>query len=371
MLLILSFLILLISNNNSIKKDIISNINIKYVKKLTSFFGLSREVKILLNKEDPDVIIRIIGISNFLKLNPYNKIPSIGVLTSPIYSLIEILRLDIKEIILNYNYIYIHLFGSIIPNFFLFRFLNTFKKIVVLSKSNEKKLLSYGISKNKITFIPSGIHESDLLLLDEKEINDYKNQINPKKVPVILYFGSPLTLRGTDTLIKAFAKVNNKIESKLIFLSRIENNELLIQENILKELAKKLGIINSTEIVSGILKPDEIKKYLSIADIICLPFKIVISDNPISILEGLSLGKPTISTNIDGIPEMLDERDLIVNPNNSNELANSIIYLLSNKNLLEKIGEDARKHMLQYPKWENVGEKFLTIIEELNCEHSY
>jgi phosphatidyl-myo-inositol dimannoside synthase len=359
----------LIINNVSVtiisdSKDIsIDGIKIHKVKFLYSFFGESKELLEAIKEEDPDIIVMLLGQTSFLrtscKINEINK-PIIGILTSPINSLNDLAKIGYYEIINHFNYVLIHLLGALIPSYLICKFCDKLECIVVLSEDNKKKLKRIGI-KTEIALIPPGIDNFFLEWPDQDQVMKLKKRLNPGNLPVIMYFTSPLTLRGTDTLIKAFAEVRKSIPSKLIFLSRMEQSELSKEERVLKEIAINEGILGSIEFVSELLSAKEIKEYLSIADIISLPFKIIISDVPLSILEAMALGKAVIATNIGCIPELINGRGLIVNPNDFNGLANSINLLLNNKDLKCGLENESRKFMVAYPKWNEIGFKFMNI----------
>jgi len=341
----------------------IDNMKIRNVKKLNSIFGESREVLDALKEENPDVVIMLLGLTSFFRLRFKIDKPAIGVLTSPIYSLGDVLKVGLHEFLRHFNYVFIHLIGALIPRFLIRKWTNYFKCIVVLSEANRTRLESFGV-RAKILVIPPGIGKFYLELPDNDKVEKLKNKINPENVPIILYFTSPLTLRGTDTLIKAFAKVRRKMPCKLIILSRLEHEELVKEEKMLKEIARKEGVVESIEIISKYLSPKEVKEYLSVADIVCLPFKIVISDVPISILEAMALGKTVISTDVGCIPKLLNGKGLVVEPNNPEKLADAMMRLLSDKKLTSEFGKRSREYIKTYPRWEDISKKFLEIIQE-------
>jgi len=177
-----------------------------------------------------------------------------------------------------------------------------------------------------------------------------------------MYFTSPITLRGTDTLVNAFSLIRKKIPCKLIFLFRMDYKELSDEVNILKELAKKEGVLDSMEIISKYLSPEEIKEYLSVADVVCLPFKIVISDVPVSILEAMAVGTPVISTKVACITEILKGNGMIVKSNDPLDLATHIINLLNNFKLRNSLVKKSKDFMKNSYDWIEVGKKNEEII---------
>lgn len=328
---------------------------------LNPFLFESKELVHVLNKENPDVVIMNLGVTSFFKVNHNIDKPVIGILTSPVYSLREILNVGFIELFKNFKNTSIHIISALIPHFIIRRYSKNFDSIVVLSRYNQKKLEKIGV-KSKIIKIVPGIDKTFLEPPNKLDVTNIKKKIVYENIPILMYFTSPLTLRGTDNLVRAFAKVRNEIKSKLIILSRREHVELSKDEQILEKIAVDEGISDSMDILSIYLDPEEIKEYISAADIICLPFKIVISEIPLSILEAMALGKPVISTNIGCIPELLNPK-LLVKPNRPSDLSMKILELINDPELLHKLGRESRLFMENYPVWDDVRISFFELIQ--------
>lgn len=338
----------------------IEGIKIITVKKLKSLLGKPKELLNVLDKEDPDIIVMNIGLTTFLRFNIISNKPIIGILTSPIHSLKEVLNIGIQEILRNHKNTFIHLIGALIPHYFVRKNSKHFDHIVVLSNSNKIRLKQMGVSV-KISKIYPGVDETFFTHPDEEKVKIIKQKIDPKDQPLIMYYTSPLTLRGTDTLVKAFSKVRSVIKSKLIILSRREHEYLSKEEVLLEKIALKEGVLDSMDIVAKYLNPEEVKEYISAADIICLPFKLIMSEIPISILESMALGKVVVSTDIGCIPELLDD-NVLSKPNNPEELSKNLIELLTDENLANQVISHSNEIIKSFPVWKQVQDSFIDII---------
>jgi phosphatidyl-myo-inositol dimannoside synthase len=320
--------IFIITNSDEISNGI-RTITVK--KLFNPFKGETEEVLNILSQENPDKCVMLLGLTSFLRREFKIEQPVYGVFTSPLYSFRELLRnIGVKDSFKYRKYTAIHYINALIPKMFVKKWTKKFENIIFLSDYTRKKLVEKGLNSEKAVLIPSGIDKDFLNLPKAETVEKIRKQIDPENVPVIMYFTSPLTLRGTDTLVKAFGKVKKEMPCKLIFLSRVDYKELKDEEKVLRKIAEEYGVSDSIEIISKYLSREEIKEYLSAADIICLPFKIVISDVPVSILEAMAIGKPVISTNVACIPELLNGNGMIVKPNNHQELAGTILKLVNN-----------------------------------------
>ncbi|MGI6078831.1 MAG: glycosyltransferase family 4 protein, partial [Fastidiosipilaceae bacterium] len=236
--------------------------------------------------------------------------------------------------------------------------------IVVLSEKNRDRLVKTGITTDVVT-IPPGVDSFDLELPSPESVKRVKSMVNPADTPLILYFTSPLTVRGTDVLIKAFARIRKTMPAKLVFLSRMDYPELNNDVNFLKNLATQNGVIDSVEFVTQTLSRSEVKEYLAAADVICLPFKLVLSDAPISILEALALKKPVISTDIAGIPEMLRDDGHLIGQNDVDALAERIHLILESSKARGNLSEFKTEHSVNERTWSRVNEEFHAMVENL------
>jgi phosphatidylinositol alpha-1,6-mannosyltransferase len=346
------------------KDTTIENIKVRGVQSLESIFGESDDVIRVLDEEGPDLVVKLMGATSFLRIRRRIFRPVVGILTSPLYTTREVMGVGLDEFIRHGNYLWIHLIGALVPDALVRRAGSNYGTIVVLSEKNRDRLVKTGITTDVVT-IPPGIDSFDLELPGPECVKKVRATINPEDLPLILYFTSPLTVRGTDVLMKAFAQVRETIPAKLVFLSRMDYPELNKDVNLLKRLATQKGVIDSVEFVTRTLSRSEVKEFLSAADVVCLPFKLVLSDVPISILEAKTLGKPVVSTNIAGIPEMLGVGGYSVDRNNVDALAEKIHSILNNSNNRGNLSELKERPIVGYRTWDRVTREFHVMVENL------
>lgn len=115
-------------------------------------------------------------------------------------------------------------------------------------------------------------------------------------------------------------------------------------ENKLKNQVNSLGIDEHIIFLGHI---NNVFKFLEHIDLFVLPSR---SDAlPVAIIEAMSVGLPIVATNVGGIPEMIenDKTGILVSPQDSEELANAIIYLLSNPTKAKEMGLSGKKVALE------------------------
>lgn len=360
-----------IITDGSSERYYVNGIRTIHIGKLRKFpFQSNPKLVSLIKSEQPDVILWSVNALDYLYLNIFKQvdIPIIGMFTGPIYRFSDITRIGTHEILKNIRFLSVHIIYASLPSLFIREVVNSpqFNKIFVMSRKNKEIITKMDGDQNKVVHIPAGIDEYDFETSEEYNSIIRKYTLDESSFN-ILYFGSPLTIRGIDSLIKAVSKVRNEYSHvKLLILSRRRDDELSREELDTQDLILKLGIQKNVQIISGFLDKDEVKKFICFSNLIALPFKIVPSDVPTSILESMALGKTVISTAVDGIPELLEDgRGLVVRPNKEEDLAEKIVFSIQNRDLTKSMGKKAASYMQTYPRWHDVSESVIFEIADI------
>lgn len=90
-------------------------------------------------------------------------------------------------------------------------------------------------------------------------------------------------------------------------------------------------------------------------------------NTPLSVIEAMALGLPIISTNVGGMPYLIEHKfdGLLVAPNDSVDMKNAICYLMTHPNLVETIVQNARFKVEQFD-WKKVKTSWISILEQDN-----
>ena len=126
----------------------------------------------------------------------------------------------------------------------------------------------------------------------------------------------------------------------------------------LKALAGELGIADAVHFFG---EQSEVGDWLRCADVFMLSS---LSEGlPISILEAMAAGLPTIVTNVGGMPEVLklSGAGKVVSAGNIEEMAEAIMEYASRRHELHDIGQRARACYLQHFRPERMAEDYLNL----------
>ena len=181
-----------------------------------------------------------------------------------------------------------------------------------------------------------------------------RNALHPK----ILWVRSLSSIYNPEMAIRCVAMLKEKYP--MVSLTMVgPDKENLLQD--CRNLTEKLGI--TVAFLGKLEKDDWIK--------LSRDFSIFINtsnyDNmPISLIEAMALGLPVVTTNVGGIPFLVENEKtaMLVNQEDTNEMANAIDRLLSDKELSLKISKNARI-LVESFDWEIVKNKWQVILQSL------
>lgn len=179
--------------------------------------------------------------------------------------------------------------------------------------------------------------------LDTEKLPERKPPSNP---PLIICTASGLvSKKGVPVLIQAMRLLhNNGIDCRLTVIGSDPDGTTL------QKFRESTADISVDFI--GALTSEETLDVVSRASLFVLPC--IEADNgdkdgiPVALMEAMGMGLPCISTEISGIPELIenDVSGLLVKPESSTELADAITYLLSDSETASRLGRNGRIRVL-------------------------
>ncbi|MBU4266634.1 MAG: glycosyltransferase [Candidatus Altiarchaeales archaeon] len=200
--------------------------------------------------------------------------------------------------------------------------------------------------RNKITIIPNFVDAGEFNpAIDGSKVRE---RYGLGKERIVLFFGRLVPYKGVEYLIDAFKGVKG---ATLVIAGRGPLKEKLMKR------AKKIPGVRFI-----VPEDDEIPLLYSCCDVFVLPSVTRAEAFGITLLEAMASGKPTITTNMSGMPSVVGDTGILVKPKDSKELSKAIQKLLSDKNLRKDLGEKARTR---------VGEEFTLPLVVEKTERLY
>lgn len=211
----------------------------------------------------------------------------------------------------------------------------------------------YNFPKDKTRIVPLGYDKKIY-----KVINKPKNILKLKS-PYFLFVGRLEKRKNVANIIEAFSlfKQKNNTAHKLVLVGKKGYGyEKIIQKiNSFSELKKEI-------IVPGYLNDKDLAHLYSASDAFIFPS--LYEGFGIPVLEAMASGIPVLTSNIPTLKEVAGDGALYVDPKNTNDIADGIENIISNK---KKRSDSIKKGVLNIKKysWENTAKEVFNIIKEM------
>ena len=237
----------------------------------------------------------------------------------------------------------------------------------ILSKFSDKIITNSNIQKEKLLFhehiprykVKKIYNGFDFHLLDDiSKIDLYKIFSIPKQNKVICSIGNLTKPKNIPMFLNVAKKViakNSNVSFLYVGGSSIEK----IKEY--QDLVKTKSLYNNVFFVG---KQDKVLQILKSCDVFILTSKQ--EGMPNVLIEAMALKIPVVSTNVDGISEVIidGENGLVVDSNDSNNMIKKINILLSNKFLIKKITTKAYKDAKELFSINKLIDSYILLIEK-------
>jgi glycosyltransferase involved in cell wall biosynthesis len=238
-------------------------------------------------------------------------------------------------------------------------------KITVMSQKAIEFLISiYDVPEEKIVFIEHGVPD----LQFDQELS--KKEYNLENKKVLLTFGFLSRNKGIETVIKALPQVINKYPNIIyLVLGKTHPNVLRYSgeeyRNYLQMLLKSLNLENHVFLLNAFIEKKELFKYLSASDIYISPYLNEAQITSGTISYAIGVGTTVLSTPYWHAQELLaDGKGRLFDFHNYNELANILIELLDNPELLKNHREKAYNYGRKIT-WPNIGKKYSELSKKI------
>ncbi|MEO0197395.1 MAG: glycosyltransferase family 4 protein [candidate division WOR-3 bacterium] len=228
-------------------------------------------------------------------------------------------------------------------------------KIIVQSESLKEQFTDI-VSENKIEVLPNTFEEMFL-------------NINPKREGnKILFLGLLTFAKGYNDLVKVAKEILSEFENvEFIFVGeRMKTETNIFYNQLTKEKLKIEPYIELNHKNVKYIKNvygEEKKRIYEVCDIFVLPS--YSEGFSMAILEAMVSGLAVITTPVGANKDIIKnfENGILIEPGNLTQLKNSIILLLKDKNLREKLSKNARNFAINNFHPEIVRKKLERIFE--------
>jgi glycosyltransferase involved in cell wall biosynthesis len=249
--------------------------------------------------------------------------------------------------------------------------MSEFATSIIVMTENAARILEmeYNIRADKITVIAHGTH---LISANRKE--DLKLVYALSNKLVLSTFGLLGSSKSIETTINALPKVVEEFPEVLFLLLGKTHPNIIKNEGeqyrlMLQQKVTDLHLENNVRFVNNYLQLPVLMDYLQLTDIYLFTSK-----DPNQAVSGtfayaISSGCPVISTPIPHAKEIINhDNGLLFEFGNSNQLAETIIFLLKNENTRKKISLNSL-HKMASTSWQNAAIAHAHLIKKSSKEY--
>jgi len=228
--------------------------------------------------------------------------------------------------------------------------------IVTPSATTKSFLESLGVASAKIRVIANGA-----------DLDDARPRPDDAPERYLLYFGSPQSWQGIDTLLRAFARLADFDELRLVICASRESRAWKPYE----KLAAKLGVAERI-VWRYALDEEELAAwrqhaFLSVAPLTACDRNVVQGCAPLKIIESMASGVAVVASDVPPVRELIAHREngWLVHPDRPAELARTLRILLENPGVARSLGDAARQTVAQRFTWQQSTAALRHVVKEV------
>ncbi len=240
--------------------------------------------------------------------------------------------------------------------------------VITVSYAMKEELEKLGFPKNKIRVCWNGVdpNKYDPNLISNKDKTQLRKKYGIKENENMLFFvGRLVTVKGIDNLIKAMPSVIEDFPNTKLVVLGIGDMEW-----DLKSMVENLGIKDKVVFRTEFICESERILHYAAADCVVLPS--IYEPFGIVCTESMSMAKPTVvgAQGTTGfreqiIPDGEKRCGIHMNPHDPDDIAWGIKQVLQMDDKGKKMGQNARKRVLETFSWDSVTERTLKIYQEV------
>lgn len=193
------------------------------------------------------------------------------------------------------------------------------------------------------------------------DLNHYSFQLRKNPQPKLIWLRAFHQIYNPSLAPKVLALLTDQnVNSQLVMVGP-DKGDGSLQEMLYT--AQDLGVANLIEVIRGVSK-NQVPAVLARGDIFLNTTNF--DNTPVSVIEAMSSGCCIVTTNVGGIPILLEDGvdALLVPPNDPDAMAAAVRRILSEPGLAEKLSANARKNAEQFD-WSNILPKWEELLKSL------
>ena len=245
--------------------------------------------------------------------------------------------------------------------------------IFCVSNHLRNTLISRGLDPNKLFVLNNGINLDDYSVCNHKTDNikfvQEKYGVDLLEKKVLLSVTRFVKRKGIGHFVENILPriISENADVVLMLAGDETDKETRKEKSYIKNVVKELDLSEKVFFLGNISQKDVLNKVYSASDIFIMPNIVVKGDNEgfgIAPLEASMNELPVVAFDVGGIRDAVEigKNGFLIREEDNKAFADKIVELLSNDTSLSDISREAKDFVSKKYSWENVAEKYLSII---------
>ena len=224
--------------------------------------------------------------------------------------------------------------------------------VVVHSEHGAGRLRSdFGVPADRVRVIPHGAFDYLTRQADEQPLPE---ELHAADAPVILAFGLIRPYKGTDVLLRAFARIRGA-ELWIVGMPRMPMDEL-------HALADRAP--GRVRFIDRFIPDAQIPAFMRRADLVVLPYRNIEQSGVL--YTALAFARPLILSAVGGFSEIAERGAArLVPPEDPEALADAIEELIADRDTAAALAAGAEREAANVSSWDRIGESTAELYREL------
>ncbi len=172
---------------------------------------------------------------------------------------------------------------------------------------------------------------------------------------IIMHISNFRPVKNTQTVINAFEKVSKAVNARLVLLGDGPDMEFMKQDCEARGIASKVNFMGSVT---------QVENYIANADCIIQP-SYHESFSMVS-LEAMACEVPTVTSDIDGIPEVVEHgvTGYMAATEDAQAMADYIVAICHDEALQQQLGKNGRERAIKYFDWDTKVNEYIDCYQQ-------
>ena len=219
--------------------------------------------------------------------------------------------------------------------------------VIVHNNTSYNEVVKKDIDKNKIHIIPHGNYIPFVSINETRKINKNNSLLN------LLFFGQIKEVKGLDVLLNALGILKPKgINSfKLTIAGKVWKNDFTIYQKLISQNEIEDNVILDIRYIPD----EEVSDFFERADLVVLPYKRIYQSGVL--LNSMSFKKAVLVSDLEPFKEIINDNEngFVFNSENPSSLADKLIEISDDKDVIEKVASNAYLYVEKYHDWKTIG----------------